>query len=64
MTTGRGQKQEDLTNQSQDRLLRACSSVHITGKMTIFVGGIVKTEASSLRNQLDAWNGKRERVRS
>ena len=40
--------------------MRACSSVHITRKMAIFVGGTVKIEASSRKNQLDAGNGKRE----
>ena len=40
--------------------MRACSSVHITRKMALFVGGTVKIEASSLKNQLEAGNGKRE----
>lgn len=55
----RSRKTSLWASQSQDRLMRACSSVHITRKMAIFVGGTVKIEASSRKNQLDAGNGEK-----
>ena len=40
--------------------MRACSRVHVTRKMALFVGRTGEIEASSPKNQLDAGNGKRE----